>query len=73
VKRRDMKGVRNHETGRLGLTRFRRASRSAVRCVHENGWRMVLDDGRHDVLVRECADDCGHQIVIGQSNRVRWH
>jgi hypothetical protein len=37
-------------------------------CLHVNGWHNVYDDGRHDVLVRECADGCGHTVTVRAAN-----
>ena len=53
------------------MRREMRAESRAL-CQHENGWRSI-EDGRHDVLVRECADGCGETQTIGQANRQRWN
>ena len=83
MKRRDarpVRGVRNMEKGRMGLTRFRRANRNnqkelmmiddPIQCPHDNGW-INVDDDQHDVLERDCADGCGERQVIRQAN-TRW-
>lgn len=58
-----------HMTVLVALKWFK--AESSARCLHVNGWRNVLDDGRHDVLVRECAD-CSEQHSIRQASPTRW-